>query len=56
MFMHEQLVLVGAQPIALERVSTYRGLNSRSIRVRHSQIHSISIAHLWTDIARAHGI
>jgi hypothetical protein len=32
MYMHDQLRLVGTEPIALERVSTYRGLSSRSIR------------------------
>lgn len=32
-FLHEQLRLVGHEPVALERVSTYRGLTSRSIRV-----------------------
>ncbi|KAI0257550.1 hypothetical protein BJV78DRAFT_1278053 [Lactifluus subvellereus] len=31
-YLHEQLRLVGHEPIALERVSTYRGLTSRSIR------------------------
>ncbi|KAI0274647.1 hypothetical protein BC834DRAFT_2977 [Gloeopeniophorella convolvens] len=31
-YLHEQLRLVGHEPVALERVSTYRGLNSRSIR------------------------
>ncbi|KAF8922481.1 hypothetical protein CPB85DRAFT_54328 [Mucidula mucida] len=31
-YLHEQLKLVGAQPVALERVSNYRGLSSRSIR------------------------
>jgi len=31
-FLHEQLRLVGHEPVALERVSTYRGLTSRSIR------------------------
>ena len=37
-YLHEQLRLVGHEPVALERVSTYRGLTSRSIRVffRHS--------------------
>jgi len=30
--MHDQLRLVGTEPISLERVSTYRGLSSRSIR------------------------
>lgn len=34
MYLHEQLHLVGAEPVHLERVSDYRGLNSRSIRVR----------------------
>jgi hypothetical protein len=34
MYLHEQLHLVGAEPVSLERVSNYRGLNSRSIRVR----------------------
>ena len=34
MYLHEQLHLVGAEPVNLERVSNYRGLNSRSIRVR----------------------
>jgi len=32
MYLHEQLRLVGTEPIAIERVSTYRGLSSRSIR------------------------
>jgi hypothetical protein len=32
MYLHEQLNLVGAEPVALERVSSYRGLSSRSIR------------------------
>ena len=32
-YLHEQLRLVGHEPVALERVSTYRGLTSRSIRV-----------------------
>src|ERR1700722_738194 len=32
-FLHEQLTLVGAEPLPLERVSSYRGLSSRSIRV-----------------------
>ncbi|KAI0307810.1 hypothetical protein B0F90DRAFT_66225 [Multifurca ochricompacta] len=31
-YLHEQLRLVGHEPVALERVSTYRGLTSRSIR------------------------
>ncbi|KAF9069103.1 hypothetical protein BDP27DRAFT_1402814 [Rhodocollybia butyracea] len=31
-YLHEQLELVGAQPVPIERVSTYRGLSSRSIR------------------------
>ncbi|EMD42213.1 hypothetical protein CERSUDRAFT_120988 [Gelatoporia subvermispora B] len=31
-WLHEQIRLVGHEPIAIERVSTYRGLNSRSIR------------------------
>ena len=33
MYLHEQLRLVGTEPVLLERVSTYRGLSSRSIRV-----------------------
>lgn len=32
-WMHEQLRLVGQEPIQVERVSSYRGLKSRSIRV-----------------------
>ncbi|KAI5898100.1 uncharacterized protein SCHCODRAFT_02468104, partial [Schizophyllum commune H4-8] len=32
MYLHEQLKLVGTDPVPLERVSTYRGLSSRSIR------------------------
>ncbi|KAJ4486223.1 hypothetical protein J3R30DRAFT_1471767 [Lentinula aciculospora] len=32
MYLHEQLRLVGAQPVPIERFSSYRGLNSRSIR------------------------
>ncbi|OSD03614.1 hypothetical protein PYCCODRAFT_1466977 [Trametes coccinea BRFM310] len=31
-WLHEQLRLVGQEPLALERVSSYRGLKSRSIR------------------------
>ncbi|KAI9508775.1 hypothetical protein F5148DRAFT_1192589 [Russula earlei] len=31
-YLHEQLRLVGHEPVTLERVSTYRGLTSRSIR------------------------
>ncbi|KAI9460871.1 hypothetical protein BJY52DRAFT_1260979 [Lactarius psammicola] len=31
-YLHDQLRLVGHEPIPLERVSTYRGLTSRSIR------------------------
>ncbi|CCM06489.1 uncharacterized protein FIBRA_08758 [Fibroporia radiculosa] len=31
-WLHEQIRLAGHEPIPLERVSTYRGLNSRSIR------------------------
>lgn len=32
MYLHEQLRLVNTAPLDLERVSTYRGLSSRSIR------------------------
>lgn len=32
-WMHDQLRLVGQEPIQVERVSSYRGLKSRSIRV-----------------------
>ncbi|KAF9229350.1 hypothetical protein BS17DRAFT_743325 [Gyrodon lividus] len=32
LYLHEQLRLVQTQPLTLERVSTYRGLSSRSIR------------------------
>ncbi|ESK87884.1 proline-rich protein [Moniliophthora roreri MCA 2997] len=32
LYLHEQLSLLGAQPASLERVSTYRGLSSRSVR------------------------
>ncbi|KIM67261.1 hypothetical protein SCLCIDRAFT_233655 [Scleroderma citrinum Foug A] len=32
LYLHEQLRLVQVPPLALERVSTYRGLSSRSIR------------------------
>ncbi|KAF8807475.1 hypothetical protein BYT27DRAFT_7189545 [Phlegmacium glaucopus] len=32
MYLHQQLELVGSQPIPLERVANYRGLSSRSIR------------------------
>ncbi|TRM66156.1 hypothetical protein BD626DRAFT_566782 [Schizophyllum amplum] len=32
MYLHEQLKLVASEPVPLERVSTYRGLSSRSIR------------------------
>ncbi|KAK7058909.1 hypothetical protein VNI00_001533 [Paramarasmius palmivorus] len=31
-YLHEQLNLLGAQPAPLERVSTYKGLSSRSVR------------------------
>ena len=33
MYLHQQIELVGSQPVHLERVSNYRGLSSRSIRV-----------------------
>lgn len=33
LYLHEQLRLVGAQPMPIERFSSYRGLTSRSIRV-----------------------
>ncbi|KIL70767.1 hypothetical protein M378DRAFT_155704 [Amanita muscaria Koide BX008] len=33
MFLQQQLSLVGAEPVLLERVPQYRGLNNRSIRV-----------------------
>lgn len=33
MWLHEQISLVGAQPLQFGRVPEYRGLNSRSIRV-----------------------
>lgn len=33
MYLHQQLQLVGSEPVKLERVSNYRGLSSRSIRV-----------------------
>ena len=33
MWMHNQISLVGAEPLNFDRVSEYRGLNSRSIRV-----------------------
>ncbi|KAF9462940.1 hypothetical protein BDZ94DRAFT_1322237 [Collybia nuda] len=32
MYLHQQLQLVGSEPVKLERVSNYRGLSSRSIR------------------------
>ncbi|KAG7099281.1 hypothetical protein E1B28_001140 [Marasmius oreades] len=31
-YLHEQLTLLGAEPVSLERVDNYRGLGSRSIR------------------------
>ena len=34
-YVHEQLRLVHTEPVPLERVSTYRGMNSRSIRVNY---------------------
>lgn len=43
--MHDQLRLVGTEPIALERVSTYRGLSSRSIRVLFHNFNSFSFSH-----------
>lgn len=35
-YLHDQLRLVGHEPTQLERVSTYRGLTSRSIRVTNT--------------------
>lgn len=35
-YLHDQLRLVGHEPTPLERVSTYRGLTSRSIRVTNT--------------------
>lgn len=37
---HEQIKLAGLQPIPFERVPTYQGLHSRSIRVRMCSCHS----------------
>ena len=33
-WLHEQIHLVGQKPLPLERISTYRGLKNRSLRVR----------------------
>ena len=33
MYLHQQLKLVGAEPVPLERVQQYRGLSNRSMRV-----------------------
>ncbi|EGN92248.1 hypothetical protein SERLA73DRAFT_191362 [Serpula lacrymans var. lacrymans S7.3] len=49
MYLHEQLRLVGTEPFAFERVSSYRGLGSRSIRTLlvHMQ-NNVKALHLQT--------
>ncbi|THH04438.1 hypothetical protein EW146_g10176 [Bondarzewia mesenterica] len=46
MYLHDQLRLVGADPVPLERVSTYRGLTSRSIRTM--------LVHMQMSLKKAH--
>ena len=46
MYLHQQLELVGSQPVPLEQVSNYRGLSSRSIRV--CLLSSLFFFPLWT--------
>jgi hypothetical protein len=56
MYLHEQLRLVGTEPIAIERVSTYRGLSSRSIRVGHTLYFILLwIFTMFLDAASAYG-
>lgn len=50
-FLHEQLRLVGHEPVALERVSTYRGLTSRSIRVFSDTLKAV-VTHLINTLFR----
>ncbi len=45
-YLHEQLNLIGTQPVALERVSNYRGLSSRSIRVC---LHNLEFTELFPE-------
>jgi hypothetical protein len=35
-FLHAQLRLVGHEPVAMQKAGGYSGMNTRSIRVRHS--------------------
>lgn len=42
LYLHEQLRLVHTPPLALERVSTYRGLSSRSIRTLLVHMQSVN--------------
>jgi hypothetical protein len=45
MYLHDQLRIVGTEPVTLERVSTYRGLSSRSIRVNvHMVVRNLTTA------------
>ena len=56
MYLHEQLRLVGTEPVMLERVSTYRGLSSRSIRVQKTLFSAVFLAHYFLpDAACAYG-
>jgi hypothetical protein len=55
MYLHEQLRLVGTEPVMLERVSTYRGLSSRSIRVRYTLLSDVLVAHYLPDTPSAYG-
>ncbi|OBZ79941.1 hypothetical protein A0H81_00919 [Grifola frondosa] len=43
-WLHEQIRLVGYDPVPIERVSTYRGLNSRSVRTM--------LVHMQDDIRK----
>ena len=55
MYLHQQLELVGSQPVPLEQVSNYRGLSSRSIRVCiHKSFFFFSL-NTFLDLVGSHG-
>ncbi|TFK57222.1 hypothetical protein OE88DRAFT_1730617 [Heliocybe sulcata] len=47
LYLHEQFRLLGQEPVKLERVSTYRGLSSRSIRTL--------LVHMQEQLRKHHG-
>jgi hypothetical protein len=55
MYLHQQIELVGSQPVPLERVSNYRGLSSRSIRVGFLEAFSSLLIAKYLDLVGSYG-